>query len=55
MKCPADAIYIQILPQLQTENFISKNLNSNATYVNIIKNANDAYKQLLLSVGEYVT
>lgn len=51
VKCPVDAIYIQVLSQLQVDDYFA---NSNVTYVNLVTNANDSYKQLLLSVGEYV-
>lgn len=52
MKCPVDAIFVQVLGQSQTDNYFSNNLNSNAVHVNLVKDANDSYKQLLLSVGE---
>jgi hypothetical protein len=52
VKCPVDAIFIQILAQSQTDNYFSNNLSTDAVHVNLIKDANDSYKQLLLSVGE---
>lgn len=55
MKCPAEAIYVQILSQQQAENYFANNTNSDETvHINLIKDANDSYKQLLISVGEYV-
>lgn len=55
MKCPAEAIYVQILSQQQAENYFANNKNSDETvHINLIKDANDSYKQLLISVGEYV-
>jgi len=52
VKCPVDAIFIQILAQSQTDNYFSNNLSTDAVHVNLIKDANDSYKQLLLSVGD---
>lgn len=54
MKCPVEAIYVQVLSQLQADNYFASCLNSDTTHVNLVKDANDSYKQLLLSVGEYV-
>lgn len=53
VKCPADAIYVQILAQTQTKNYLKNNLHDNSTYINLINDANDSYKQLLLSIGKY--
>lgn len=54
VKCPENAVYIQILAQKRAQNYFESNLSSDARYVNLIKDENDMYKQLLLSVGEYV-
>lgn len=51
-KCPEKAVYVQILDQTRAQNYITSNLNSNAKYVNLIKEPGDMYKQLLLSVGD---
>jgi len=51
-KCPEKSIYIQILDQKLAKNYISSNLHSDAKHVNLIKDAKDMYKQLLLSVGD---
>uniref|UniRef100_A0A2H8TY64 Fatty acid synthase n=1 Tax=Melanaphis sacchari TaxID=742174 RepID=A0A2H8TY64_9HEMI len=51
-KCPEKSIYIQILAQKRAQNYIASNLNADAKYVNLIKDDNDMYKQLLLSVGD---
>lgn len=53
-KCPVEAIYIQLLAQSNANDYFTSHKNSNATHVNLIRDANDTYKQLLLSVGEYV-
>lgn len=52
VKCPADAIYVQVLAQSQTDNYFTNNQNANSVHVNLIEDANDSYKQLLLSVGK---
>lgn len=52
MKCPDSAVYVQVLDQSQAEIYFANNLNANSTLVNLIKDANNSYKQLLLSVGE---
>lgn len=54
MKCPEKAVYVQILAQTRAQDYIASNLSSDARHVNLIKAPNDMYKQLLLSVGEYV-
>lgn len=53
-KCPEKSIYIQILDQTRAQNYIESNLHSDAKHITLIKDAKDMYKQLLLSVGEYV-
>ncbi|XP_050542847.1 fatty acid synthase-like isoform X2 [Daktulosphaira vitifoliae] len=49
-KCPDDAIYLQILNQIDLQN--NSAINKNSVYINLIEDSNDTLKQLLLSIGD---